>query len=78
MAIKLPFPNPTNTQEYADDLDVSLGAPLPISPATEQVTSAFVQSESPTFPGFNGLGTELDLPGATPDPQTLTFTTIRR
>ena len=64
----LPFPNATNDQQYADDLDSLLGAPLPIAPATEEVTSAWVQSESSTLPGFNGLGTELYLPGATPDP----------
>ncbi|MCU1488977.1 MAG: hypothetical protein JWM85_382, partial [Acidimicrobiaceae bacterium] len=32
------------------------------------VTSAWVQSESASFPGGNGLGTTLQLPGATPDP----------
>lgn len=64
----LPYPNATNDQQYADDLDAMLGAPLPIAPATEEVTSAFVQSESATLPGFNGLGTELELPGAKPDP----------
>lgn len=68
MATKLPYPNAANDQQYADDLDVLLGAKLPIAPATEQVTSAFVQSESPSLPGFNGLGTELYLPGAVKDP----------
>lgn len=64
----LPFPAPTDAQQYADDLDVFLGAPQPVAPATEAVTQAWVESESPTFPGWNGLGTELGLPGATPDP----------
>ena len=64
----LPYPSPTTSGQYAEDLDVELGAPFPVAPATEEVTSAWVQSESPTFPGWNGLGTELDLPGATPNP----------
>jgi len=66
--VTLPYPAPTNSGEYAQDLDVELGAPFPVAPATEEVTSAWVQSESPSFPGWNGLGTELDLPGAKPDP----------
>jgi hypothetical protein len=64
----LPYANPANDEQYADDLDDLLGAPLPVNPATLAVTSAWVQSESPTFPGWNGLGTELHTPGATPDP----------
>jgi len=68
MARKLPFPKPATSGQYAADLDVELGAPMPLSPATLAVTSAWVQSESPTFPGWNGLGTELYLKGAKPDP----------
>lgn len=66
--VTLPFPQPANSGQYADDLDAELGAPLPVNPAAAAVTSAWVQSESASFPGFNGLGTELALPGSTPDP----------
>lgn len=58
----LPFPAPANSGQYAEDLDEFLGAPL--TPTNEAVLSAWVQSESPTFPGFDGLGTELKLPGS--------------
>lgn len=68
MATALPFAKPANSAQYAADLDVEAGAPLPLNPAALAVTSAWVQSESPSFPGYNGLGTELYLPGATPDP----------
>ena len=54
--------------QYATDLDVDLGAPLNVSPSSLAVTEAWVEVESPTFPGFDGLGTELYLPGAKPDP----------
>lgn len=64
----LPFPNPTNDAQYATDLDVDIGSPYPVPGPVLAVTSAFVQSESPTFPGWNGLGTELQLPGSKPDP----------
>lgn len=64
----LPYPNPTTSGQYAEDLDVKLGAPIPVNPNALAVTSAWVQSESPTFPGWNGLGTELYLAGAKPDP----------
>jgi hypothetical protein len=63
----LPFPTPANSGQYGEDLDAYLDAPL--TPANEAVTSAWVQAESPTFPGYNGLGTELDLPGAVPNPE---------
>lgn len=65
--VTLPYPSPTDSGEYAEDLDVELGAKLPVSPAALEVTSAWIQSESPGFPGYNALGTELDLPGAVPD-----------
>lgn len=65
-AITLPYPDPANSGEYAADLDTALGAPD--TGANLEVTSAWVQAESPTFPGYNGLGTELDLPGAVRDP----------
>jgi hypothetical protein len=64
----LPYPDPKNVMQYATDLDVELGAPLNVSPSSLAVTEAWVEVESPTFPGWNGLGTELDLPGAKPDP----------
>ena len=63
--VVLPFPNPANSGQYAEDLVADLGAPL--THDNVAVTSAWVQSESATFPGWNGLGTELALPGAVPD-----------
>jgi hypothetical protein len=62
------YPTPANTQQYAYDLDQDLGSPTPVPVTTLDVTEAFVQAESPSFPGYNGLGTELKLPGSTPDP----------
>lgn len=64
----LTYPTPANTEQYAYDLDEELGSPTPVPVTTLDVTQAFVQAESPSFPGYNGLGTELNLPGATPDP----------
>jgi hypothetical protein len=65
-SLALPYASPTDSGEYAADLDAALGATP--SGTDLAVTSAWVQSESPGFPGNNGLGTELDLPGAVPDP----------
>jgi hypothetical protein len=62
----LPFPSPANSGQYAEDLDEYLDAPL--TTVNEDVLSAWVQSESATFPGYNGLGTTLPLPGSTPVP----------
>ena len=62
------YPTPANTQQYAYDLDEDLGSPTPVPVTTLEVTQAFVQAESPSFPGYNGLGTELELPGSSPDP----------
>lgn len=65
-ATKIPYPSPADTGQMATDVDVALGAP--IVPNNIAVLSAFGQAQSPTFPGWNLLGTELFLPGATPDP----------
>jgi hypothetical protein len=62
------YPTPANTQQYAYDLDEDLGSPTPVPVTTLEVTQAFITAESPSFPGYNGLGTELELPGASPDP----------
>jgi hypothetical protein len=63
----LPYPNPTSAEQYADDLDFELGATIPTK-ADLAVTTAWIEGESSTFPGFNGLGTKLHLPGSTNDP----------
>ena len=64
----IPFPAPATSGQYASDLDVVLGGNPTTDPTGQKVLSAWVQSESATFPGFNGLGTTLELPGSTPVP----------
>jgi hypothetical protein len=59
----IPFPSPKDTGEMASDIIAKLGAP--ITPVNLEVVSAWGQAESATFPGYNLLGTELYLPGAT-------------
>lgn len=66
-ASTLPFPTPANDEQYADDIVVELGGSTSNTAAVD-VVSAWAQSESPSLPGWNGLGTELYLPGAVPDP----------
>lgn len=65
-AATLPFANPVDSGQYAADLDAFLGGQP--TQANEDVLSAWVQSEEASFPGFNGLGTTLPLPGSVPLP----------
>ncbi len=50
----LPYPDPKNSTQYADDLDAAieleLGKPIHLTAADTAVTTAWVNAESPTFP----------------------------
>lgn len=63
-AKKLPYPNPTSPYQYAADLIAYAG--WPSTPANQQFLTAWVSQESPTFPGYNGLGTTLSVNGSKP------------
>jgi hypothetical protein len=63
---KVPYASPTNANEYAADLLAYMGDPE--TAANRSVITAWVKAESPTLPGFNGLGTTLPLSGSTPVP----------
>lgn len=58
----LPYPNPTNTGEWAHDLLSELGAPQ--TPSNVGYIEAWEHLESPSGFGYNPLGDETGAPGS--------------
>lgn len=63
----LPFPNPTSTLQWAEDVDAIVGAPL--TGPNEGVFVANAAAESPSGYGLNPSGNEQPEPGSTIVPQ---------
>ena len=61
-AIALPFPNPTDTGQWAKDLLTGAGDPL--TPTDVGYMEAWEARESPSGYGYNPLGTEETAPGS--------------
>lgn len=63
---KVPFPTPTNSLQWADDIDFIVGAPK--TPANEQLFISMANAESPSGFGLNPAGNTQQEPGSTPVP----------